>query len=74
MNWQGYLARAVEELGSSLERRHSPAAIPGVPEGATETSLVATFRELAAGWATALEAWPAVRAWLESADAPDQNT
>ena len=24
MNWQGYLARAVEELGSSLQRRHSP--------------------------------------------------
>ena len=61
MNWQGYLARAVEELGSSLQRRHSPMEIPGVPKGATEAGLVAEFREFADGWAAALEAWPAVR-------------
>jgi len=61
MNWQGYLARAVEELGSSLQRRHSPMEIRGVPDGATEAGLVAEFRGFAEGWAAALEAWPAVR-------------
>lgn len=60
-NWQGYLKRGVQEVTASLQERHSPTAIAGVPADTGEAALLGAFRELAEGWAAGLEAWEAVR-------------
>jgi hypothetical protein len=66
LNWQGYLSRAVEELSNSLQAKHSPLELEGMPAAASETTLVDEFRQLAEGWAAALAAWPAVRAFVQT--------
>jgi len=61
VNWQSYLQRAFEEVENSMGQQHSPTKITGVPKDATETELLAQFRQFALGWASAIEAWPDMR-------------
>ena len=60
-SWKAYLKRALEETEQSITEIHSPEKIKGVSPGTTNAELVREFRELAHGWAAALEAWPAMR-------------
>ncbi|MEQ8515851.1 MAG: hypothetical protein RIC38_09635 [Chromatocurvus sp.] len=60
-NWQGYLKRGVEEMQQVLVNPRSPTQLKGIPEGTPEAEVLAEFRELARGWADALDAWVAVR-------------
>jgi len=59
--WQDYLKRALREVYAAIEKPRSPTAIPGLPDGLDDAALHARFRDLAMGWADALEAWPAMR-------------
>jgi hypothetical protein len=60
-NWQAYLSRALEECERSLGKEHTPLDIRGIGDDATEVSLLAEFRNMARGWANALQQWPAIR-------------
>ena len=60
-NWQGYLKRGVEEMQQVLVNPRSPTQLKGIPEGTGEAEVLAQFRELARGWADALEGWASVR-------------
>ncbi len=52
-----YLRRGVDELQQQLGAVNSPANMVGVPEGATEAEVLASFRDMARGFAAALEGW-----------------
>jgi hypothetical protein len=59
--WQAYLKRGVEEAQQALVSQHSPTGMPGIPDGMTETALIAEFRNLATGYAEALAGWVDMR-------------
>lgn len=58
---QEYLRRGVEELQQRLVAVASPVDMRGVPEAATEAEVLARFREMATGFAAALEGWVETR-------------
>ncbi|TCO69875.1 hypothetical protein [Chromatocurvus halotolerans] len=60
-NWQGYLQRGMEEMQQVLVNPRSPTQLKGIAEGTSEAEVLARFRELARGWADALDGWVAVR-------------
>jgi len=60
-NWQGYLQRGMEEMQQVLVNPRSPTQLKGVPEGTSEAEVLEEFRELARGWADALDGWVDLR-------------
>lgn len=60
-NWQGYLQRGMEEMQQVLVNPRSPTQLGGIAEGASEAEVLDRFRELARGWADALDGWGEIR-------------
>ncbi len=59
--WNAYLQRAQEEVQQALAQLHTPRGIRGVPADSSDAELLASFREMANGFAGALEQWARVR-------------
>lgn len=59
--WSAYLQRAEEEVQQALAQLQSPRDIRGVPADSSEASVLAAFRDMASGFAGALEQWARVR-------------
>jgi len=59
--WQAYLRRGIEEVQQALASPQSPTCLRGLPEGATEATLLPEFRELARGFAASLQGWADMR-------------
>ena len=60
-DWLAYVNRALSEVEISIAEVHRPAKIPGIRAGATDEEVLAEFRQLAGGWASALSSWPVIR-------------
>jgi hypothetical protein len=58
---EAYLRRGVDELQQALTSVDSPTRMAGVPAGATEADVLARFREIAKGFAAALDGWVEMR-------------
>jgi hypothetical protein len=59
-SWKGYLERGIDEVQRALAALHGPSEL--VKDGAADNdALLNKFRDMAAGFASALEAWPVVR-------------
>lgn len=54
---QDYMRRGIGELQEVLTAVNSPVNIGNIPEGATEAELLTRFREMARGFAAALDGW-----------------
>lgn len=59
--WNAYLQRAQEEVSQALAQLQGPRSIRGVPVDSSDHSLLASFRDMANGFAGALEQWAEVR-------------
>jgi hypothetical protein len=59
--WNAYLQRAQDEVQAALAQLQSLRNIRGVPADSTDESLLASFRDMANGFAGALEQWVEVR-------------
>tara|TARA_R110001592_G_scaffold215025_1_gene468204 strand:- start:59816 stop:61657 length:1842 start_codon:yes stop_codon:yes gene_type:complete len=59
--WQGYIKRGLEEVQQALVTPQQPTGIQGIPEGLTEAALLQEFRDLATGFAAALNGWVEMR-------------
>ncbi len=59
--WRSLLEHRQQAFLQALAKREVPVKIGGVPEGMSEEELWQRFRELAAGFAGALQAWPEIR-------------
>ena len=60
-SWKGYLERAAEELQHALAAEHKLTELEKANPDTTEDALLGTFRDLSAGFASALIAWPEIR-------------
>lgn len=61
-DWRSYVNRALSEVETSIAEVHLPSKIPGIRTGtSTDEEVLAEFRQLAIGWASALSSWPAIR-------------
>lgn len=58
---QAYLRRGITEIQEVLSSVNSPTAMDGIPPGTTDADLVAQFRQLALGFAAALDGWAEIR-------------
>ncbi len=63
--WQGYLKRGIEEIQRAIAVHQSPTGIRGIPASATESELLAEFRDMARGFAAALTGWVEMRSVAE---------
>ena len=60
-DWLSYVNRALSEVETSIAEVHRPSSIQGIRAGATDEEVLAEFRQLASGWASALSSWPVIR-------------
>ena len=54
---QSYLRRGITELQEVIMATNSPTGMGRLPEGTTETDLLAQFRDMARGFSAALDGW-----------------
>ncbi len=76
VNWQNYLRNGSKELNMDLEVASRPGfAVKGFPKGMEGEELIGFWRDVWAGFADALNAWPQIRQAaadiLEAEKAPD---
>lgn len=62
VNWQNYLRNGIAQLQKDLEvASHPDFAVRGLPKGLEGEELIGFWKDVWAGFATALNAWPEIR-------------